>query len=68
MHGALRGVGASAVASILEARIKGYELAARMQLAAGGVLDLKKESEATKKMYGLDNPVTVGISSISVPL
>lgn len=44
----------------LDARIRNYELAARMQLAAGEVLDLKKESEATKKMYGLDNPVTAG--------
>jgi len=44
----------------LDARIKNYELAARMQLAAGEVLDLGKESEATKKMYGLDNPETAG--------
>ncbi|MDQ6700487.1 MAG: DUF1501 domain-containing protein [Acidobacteriota bacterium] len=44
----------------LDARIKNYELAARMQLAAGEVLDLNKESEATKKMYGLDNPTTAG--------
>lgn len=42
----------------LDARIRNYELAARMQLAAGEVLDLKKESEATKKLYGLDDPVT----------
>jgi uncharacterized protein DUF1501 len=44
--------------SELEARIQNYELAARMQLAAPEVLDLSKESEATKKLYGLDNPVT----------
>ena len=42
----------------LDARIRNYELAARMQLAAGEVLDLEKESEATKKLYGLDNPLT----------
>jgi len=42
--------------SELEARIRNYELAARMQLAAGGVLDLSKESDATRKLYGLDNP------------
>ncbi len=30
----------------LESRIKNYELAARMQLAAGGVLDLSRESES----------------------
>src|SRR5213079_157783 len=38
-----------------EARIQNYELAARMQLAATEVLDLSKETEATKKLYGLDN-------------
>ena len=46
--------------SELEARIQNYELAARMQLATADVLDLSKESEATKKLYGLDNPVTAG--------
>ena len=42
----------------LEARIQNYELAARMQLKAAQVLDLSKESPATRKLYGLDNPVT----------
>jgi hypothetical protein len=42
--------------SELDARIQNFELAARMQLAAGDVLDLSKETEATKKLYGLDNP------------
>ena len=42
----------------LDARIQNYELAARMQLAAAEVLDLSKETPATRKMYGLDNPVT----------
>ena len=41
--------------SELEARIRNYELAARMQLAAADVLDLSKESEATKQLYGLDS-------------
>ena len=44
--------------SELEARIQNYELAARMQLAAAEALDLSKESEATRKLYGLDNPLT----------
>ena len=44
--------------SDLEARIRNYELAARMQLAASDVLDLSRESEVTKKAYGLDNPIT----------
>jgi len=44
--------------SALEARIHNYELAARMQLAAADTFDLSKESEATRKLYGLDNPTT----------
>lgn len=44
--------------SALETRIRNYELAARMQLAAGDALDLNRETEATRKLYGLDQPVT----------
>lgn len=44
----------------LDARIQNFELAARMQLAAGDVLDISQETEATHKLYGLDNPVTSG--------
>ncbi|MEX2261430.1 MAG: DUF1501 domain-containing protein [Bryobacteraceae bacterium] len=44
----------------LEARIRNYELAARMQLTAGKVVDISKEPEAVKKLYGLDDPVTAG--------
>ncbi len=44
----------------LEARIQNYELAARMQLAATDVTDLSQESEATRKLYGLDDPITAG--------
>jgi hypothetical protein len=44
--------------SELEARIQNYELAARMQLHAGKVLNVSTESAATRKLYGLDNPVT----------
>ncbi len=40
----------------LEARIRNFELAARMQLAAGDVLDISHETEATKKLYGIDDP------------
>jgi uncharacterized protein (DUF1501 family) len=46
--------------SELEARIQNFELAARMQLTATQVLDLNSETEATRKMYGLDNPATTG--------
>jgi len=42
----------------LDGRIAGYELAARMQLAASKVLDVSKESTATKELYGLNDPVT----------
>ena len=39
----------------LEARIRNFELAARMQLAAGEVLDISKETDATRKLYGVDD-------------
>ena len=42
----------------LEARIGAYELAYQMQSAAPEAVDLSKESEATKKLYGLDEPET----------
>lgn len=42
----------------LAARIKAYELAARMQISAPAVTDLSNESEATREMYGLHDPVT----------
>jgi hypothetical protein len=42
----------------LEARIASYELAYRMQAAAPDVVDLSKETEETKRLYGLDNKDT----------
>src|SRR5262249_13395610 len=44
--------------SRLEARVRSYELAARMQLAVPEVLDLRSETEATTRLYGLDDPRT----------
>jgi len=41
--------------SELAARIESFELAYRMQMAAPEALDLSQESEATQKLYGLDN-------------
>lgn len=38
-----------------EARIKNYELAARMQLEAMKVADISKETKATKSLYGMDD-------------
>jgi len=46
--------------SELEARIGAYELAFRMQAEAPGIVDLSRETELTKKLYGLDNPQTEG--------
>lgn len=42
----------------LSARIAGYELAAKMQMAAKEALDISQETAATRKMYGLDDTVT----------
>ncbi|HSI35897.1 MAG: DUF1501 domain-containing protein [Phycisphaerae bacterium] len=42
----------------LDARIKSYELAFRMQAEAPEVIDLAKETEATKALYGMDNKQT----------
>ncbi len=42
----------------LEARIRTFELAFKMQAEAPEVFQVDKESEATKKLYGLDDPVT----------
>jgi hypothetical protein len=44
--------------SRLDARIASYELAARLQLSAPEVLDLSKETIATRNLYGLDDKVT----------
>ena len=41
-------------AEAIESAIQNYELAARMQLEVPDVTDISKESEATKKLYGLD--------------
>jgi hypothetical protein len=41
--------------SEIEARIRSYELAFRMQVSAPEVFDLSGESDATKKSYGLDH-------------
>lgn len=42
----------------VQARIRSYELAFRMQMAVPKVLDLSKETAATHKLYGIDNPTT----------
>ncbi len=42
----------------LEGRIESFELAYRMQAEAPEVVSLAGESEATRRLYGLDNPAT----------
>jgi hypothetical protein len=44
--------------SNLAARIASYELAFNMQLHAPEAVDLTKESEATKELYGINDPKT----------
>ena len=44
--------------STLDARIKAYELAFRMQSEAPGAVDLTSETPATRQLYGLDEPMT----------
>jgi hypothetical protein len=44
--------------SDLAARISSYELAYRMQGCAPEAIDINTESEATKKLYGLDEKIT----------
>lgn len=41
----------------LEGRIESFELAFRMQAEAPELQDLSKESEATRRLYGLDDPI-----------
>ena len=42
----------------LDARIASYELAYRMQAEAPDAVDITKESEATRKLYGIGEPAT----------
>src|SRR5262249_25075660 len=44
--------------SELDARIRNYELAARMQLGAEDVLRISGETASTRRLYGLEDPMT----------
>jgi Protein of unknown function (DUF1501) len=44
--------------SRLEARIASYELAAKLQISAPEVMDLSKETDATRELYGINDKVT----------
>jgi hypothetical protein len=48
----------SPVDTVLAARLKAYELAARMQVSIPVALNLADETAATQQMYGVDDPVT----------
>ncbi len=48
--------------SALEARIESFELAFRMQTEAPDILALTGETEATRKLYGLDDPKTASFA------
>jgi len=43
---------------VLESRINSFELAYRMQTAMPEIQDITGETEATRRLYGLNNPVT----------
>ena len=43
---------------VLESRINSYELAFRMQTSMPEIQDTRGETEATRKLYGLDNPIS----------
>lgn len=43
---------------LLDARMKAYEISARMQTSVPEVVDFSSETNATKAMYGLENKVT----------
>ncbi len=47
----------------LDARTRSYELAYQMQSSAPDAVDLTKESEATRAMYGLDQPSTAAFGA-----
>ncbi len=51
----------------LDARIRSYELAARLQLAAPDALDISKESPATLENYGIRNDVRTWPKEINAP-
>ncbi len=44
--------------TVLDARIQSFELAFRMQMEAPSVLDLASESDATRRLYGIDDEAT----------
>lgn len=50
----------------LRARLNAYELAERMQTAAPEAVDLSKESDATRKLYGLDDKTSKSYGEVLI--
>ena len=50
----------------MRARIKSYELAARMQMSVPEVLRLSDETAETERLYGLDDPATQTVGRYSL--
>jgi hypothetical protein len=48
----------------LDARIRAYELAGRMQLEAPEAVDISRESAATQRLYGIDRPETAAMGRL----
>lgn len=48
----------------LKARTRAYELAARMEVAAPEAVDLSKETESTKELYGLNDDTSKGYGQV----
>jgi uncharacterized protein (DUF1501 family) len=48
--------------SALEARVRGYEVAAQMQLSVPEIADLGRESEATRNLYGYERKETAELA------
>jgi hypothetical protein len=46
--------------STLAARLRSYELAARMQVSIPEAVRFEQETDATQKLYGLDDPAAAG--------
>jgi hypothetical protein len=49
--------------SELEARLRSYELAFRMQTTATEAFDLARETQQTRRLYGVEDPVTAEVGS-----
>jgi len=52
--------------SNLAARISSYELAFRMQTHATEAVELQQETEMTRRLYGIDNPVAAARAMIEL--